>query len=838
MKNIRFFRKPLAVMFVLSFTKLAIACGNPADNLNTAPAELTSTLVDTKLEVKFDFQKHYLIGAEWITLKALRRTDSAFIDAKGMDIVSVMLLKANKKLTLQYKYDGSKIRIALGKKLALNELYRLHIKYVAKPDELKLPQQRRISETKGLYFINTRGEEKNTPVEIWTQGEPEASSIWFPTIDRPDQKTTAQISITVPARYTTLSNGALISKVAAPGNMRTDTWKMSKPHSPYLFMMAVGEFDVYREKDTKPEISYYMEKKYSPYARSLFSKTPEMIAYYSKVLGVPFPWNKYSQVVVRNYTSGAMENTTATLIGEFAQKTSAEIKDEGYDDRESTIAHELFHQWFGDLVTCKDWNNVTVNESLATWAESLWAEHKYGRECGEAELFKDSKIYLGGDNVTKKALVRTSYKNSQEVFDEVSYQKGACVLAMLRNYLTDKIFFKGLNIYLLKHAYNSASALDLQRAFEQASAQKLDWFFNQWYNRPGHPVLDITYKWDQAAKKQKVILKQTQEGEAFKFPLHVDVYLNKQRKRFNLWMNSKADSLEFNLAAEPELVNVDGDRVLLADLNDHKTLKQYIAQYNEGIKLADRADAIDKLSAMQDSTGAKELMLSALTDRNAELRAMVIMKLDLTKTLLKPEAEVALRNVILHDNTPFVKAGAIRKISSLKDKANYAVFVKALNSNSYAIKGAALLALADLDPARAIKLAKPLEADNKGELTMAIVRTYFSYGNEEQLEFVTKVFDESSLDTRFDIAKGCTILLSRVNNSSLVFSNIDKIKLLAIEFKKFGVDKYAIKWLDELIRKKQIMADSEKGLVKEQLIAQINFINKSIDEVRSAKADN
>ena len=810
--------------------------------VNTKPAPdhkdigRSNKLINTKLQVSFDYQKHYLFGKEWITLTpTVAATDSLYLDAKGMEINNLSIAKNGKEEALKYSYDGNKLKIKLNKLYSPRQHYTVYLNYVAKPDEAKVKNYGRIPEVRGLYFINTRGEDKKKPVEIWTQGEPEGSSVWFPTIDRPDQKTLEEISITVPDQYVTLSNGRLIGKQLISKGLRTDTWKMEKPHAPYLFMMAVGDFKIYKDKSKQTEVNYYLEKSFAPYARAIFGNTPQMIDFYANRLGVKYPWNKYSQVVVRDYNSGAMENTSATLLGEQTQKTDREIADESYEDRESTIAHELFHQWFGDYVTCKDWADITVNESMACWSESLWAAYKYGNDAGDAVIYHDGETYFGVKDADKKALVRENFESPQQVFDEVTYQKGACILNMLRNYLGDAAFFKGLHLYLTKNAYKAAGVADLQYAFEQAANKKLNWFFKQWYYKAGNPILKIAYQWNESTKTEKILLQQTQQGDAFLLPLSVDIYINKKVQHLQALMHGKTDTLTFKLTAKPELVNADGSRTLLALITDNKGIDEYIAQYYEAAKFADRIEAINYLSGKQDSTGVGSLMISALSDKNYELRCLTIRNINLNNPDIKQRTIGILNNIITNDKSPIVVAEAIKKLGSLKDSLNYPLFVNELHSRSYNVEAAALTALGAINPAKAIELAKPFENDNGGNFTMAIVKLYANAGSEDQLPFIANAFDESTLETRFDIAKDFTILLVRIDDTRLVKANVEKVKNLAIEFKKFGVDKYAIRWLTELQKHKQQQAGIVSNTLKEQLTAQVNFISSSVEEIKNAK---
>ena len=285
-------------------------------------------LVHTKLDVRFDYSKSYLYGKAWITLKPhFYPTDSLTLDAKGMDIKEVSLIKGNQHTPLKYNYDGSTLRIHLDKTYRYTENYTIYIDYTSKPNELKAQGSAAITDAKGLYFINPLGTDKDKPTQIWTQGETESNSAWFPTIDKPDQKCTEEISMTVPAKYVTLSNGKLVSQVKNADGTRTDNWKMDLPHSPYLFFMGVGDYAIIQDSYKGKEVNYYVEKEYAPVARQIFGLTPEMMAFYSRILGVEYPWVKYSQMTARDYVSGAMENTTATLHTDALQQDARQLTD-------------------------------------------------------------------------------------------------------------------------------------------------------------------------------------------------------------------------------------------------------------------------------------------------------------------------------------------------------------------------------------------------------------------------------------------------------------------------------------------------------------------------------
>jgi len=601
-------------------------------------------------------------------------------------------------------------------------------------------------------------------------------------------------------------------------------------------MLAVGDFSVYKDKWENKEVDYYLEKAFAPYAKQIFGNTPQMIGFFSAKLGVPYPWSKYSQVVVRDYDAdGGMENTTATLLGESLLRTPGVLRDENYDQRESAIAHELFHQWFGDYVTCKDWADLTVNESFGCLAETLWAECKYGSDEGRAHIYQCLQQYLGAKGANTRSLVRPDYGNVQELFDAVTYQKGACVLYMLRDYLTEPVFYRGLHLFLVRHAYNTAGASDLRKAFEKASGKDLRWFFDQWYLRPGTPQLAIRYGWDEASKTELVYLAQTQPGQSYILPMAVDVYVNKQRRRYNIVMNGKTDTLRFRTVSRPDLVNIDADKSLLVDKDDHQSTAGFVALYDDATNLIDRQEALTGLAEHQDDPAVQGMLKKALADPYYGLRAAVIANLDLKNEAVRDITVPILRRLALHDGNSEVRKKAIQTISGLKDSSDRPLYLAALDDSSYQVRAAALNALAGISGAEAFREARRFERDNQGDLTIAMAYLYGAQGSDEQAPFVLAALEHSDLDSKFEIAKAYTQLLSRINTTNTVEAGIERIRNLAIHYNFFGVGKYAVKWLRAVIAKKQDAAAHGDEELKQRLGTQIDFISGCIADIQRDK---
>lgn len=673
-------------------------------------AQKVNDLVNTKLEVSFDYGKRYLYGKEWLTLTPhFYETDTLTLDAKGMDFKEIAIMEGTKKVPLKYTYDTEQLFITLNRKYKNTEKYTIYIDYTAKPDELKAKGSAAITNAKGLYFINPDGKE-DKPIEIWTQGETEASSAWFPTIDKPNQKTTSEISMTVDAKYTTLSNGKLVAQKANKNGTRTDTWKMDVPNAPYLFMMAVGDFKIFKDSYNGKEVSYYLEPKYAPYAKQIFGKTPDMMNFYSKMLGVEYPWVKYAQIVARDYVSGAMENTSATLHGAYVQKTERELLDE---NEESTIAHELFHQWFGDYVTAESWSNLTMNESFATFGEVLWHGHDAGQDAEDRSRYEKLQNYLGSSkNGMSPVLARFHYNDKEDMFDNISYSKGSIILYAIKNQMGDEAFFKSLNRYLTTNAFKSGETHQLRLAMEDVTG--IDWspYFNQWYYQGGNPILEIKYGY--ANGKATISVKQTQDSsvQLFSLPLKVDFYVNGSKIRKNILIENREQIFSFDVPAKPDFVDMDADKILVGQIIENKKAEDYLYQYKNVPSYFNRIEAI-KFAVKDKSHTAQLIVLAGLGDKQDDLRTLSIKGLDLNDSQTKDAALKSLLDIANNDKNTGVRAAAILKLASTGDIAYKGLMSESVKEQSYKVIAAGVVGLNKFSPEEGSKALASLDEDTK-----------------------------------------------------------------------------------------------------------------------------
>ncbi len=726
-------------------------------------------LVHTKLDVKFDYAKSYLYGKAWITLKPhFYSTDSLLLDAKGMDIKEVSLIKGPAKANLKYDYDGMELRIKLDRSYRGGESYTIYIDYTSKPDELDAVGSAAITDAKGLYFVNPKGEDKDKPTQIWTQGETEANSAWMPTIDKPNQKTTSEIYMTVPSKYVTLSNGLMISQKANTNGTRTDYWKMDLPHAPYLFFMGVGEYSIIKDRYKGKEVSYYVEKEYAPVARTIFGNTPEMMKFFSDKLGVDYPWQKYAQIVGRDYVSGAMENTTATLHQESAYQNARELVD-GVR-WESTIAHELFHHWFGDLVTAESWSQITVNESFANYSETLWAEYKQGKDAGDDHNDDDMRGYLQGPGNAAKDLVRFHYANKEDVFDGVSYNKGGRILHMLRTIVGDDAFYKSLNIYLTANKFKAGEAGLLRLAFEEVTGRDMNWFWNQWYYGSGHPIVKIDYAYENG--KALVTIEQTQKTDkVFRLPIAIDVYTGTTKKRHNVWIENKVETFSFDYSQQPDLINVDADKVMLWVKTDNKTAENYVHQIKYAPNYLDRKEALDYFA----KKNMPELALG-LTDKYAPLRRSTVTKLEASKIAEEKTVIAGIEKIANTDKDRRTKAAAISYLAKTSDAKYKSLYEKNINDSSYSVAGAALEGMVGLEPAKSYELAKKYSKDAKGDLGNVVNEIIIKEGTEADFDFIAERFDKMPLSQeKLGATSTFAGYLEKVQNIANVKKGIDLI---------------------------------------------------------------
>ncbi|MBC7798004.1 MAG: M1 family metallopeptidase, partial [Pyrinomonadaceae bacterium] len=410
------------------------------------------------IRTSFDRSAKTVFGETTVRLKPLTTTfDAFYLDAAGMQIESVSLETNGKPL--KFAADANRLNITLDKSYSTNDEISVRVKYkIVKP---KL----------GVYFVSGEvfGSYKR-PAQIWTQGEPEENHYWFPGYDSPDDKATSEQYITVNLDEKAIANGKLL-EVKKNGKTQTYHYKMDVPHSTYLVSFVIGKYKQVTEKYKNVPLGFYVYEGTDFIVPRAFGKTSTMMKTFGKLLNYEFPFEKYDQTVVGKFNFGGMENITATTLADTEIYAATNSKSR---DAENLVSHELAHSWFGNLVTCKNWSNLWLNEGFATFMESVFIENQYGREEYLKEMKTNANAYFGEESVG----IRHPLQNPRALpnillFDSTTYKKGAVVINMLREQVGDEMFWKSINNYLNKHKYQNVESKDLQTAFEQTSGQNL-----------------------------------------------------------------------------------------------------------------------------------------------------------------------------------------------------------------------------------------------------------------------------------------------------------------------------------------------------------------------------
>lgn len=800
--------------FVLSLTVFAVGCktnqkvvvaetpqvaSKPVYVPSPSPYQPTNTqkvdLLHTTLSVSFDWDKQYLYGLAYLTFKPyFYKQNELKLDAKGFDIEYVKLVDpSGKESDLVYTYDSLKISISLDRFYNSQEKFQLAIKYTAKPNELKVKGSQAISEDKGLYFINPKKEDPNKPQQIWTQGETEASSCWFPTIDSPNEKTTQEIYITVDSSFITVSNGELVYSTYNADGTRTDFWKQEKPHAPYLFMMAVGKFSVIEDKWNDIDVKYLVEPEFAPYAKQIFGNTPEMLSFFSQKLGYKYPWDKYYQIVVRDFVSGAMENTSASIFMEALQVTDRELLDE---DWEYIIAHELFHHWFGDLVTCESWSNLPLNESFANYSEYLWLEHKFGKDRADFHADNELQNYIEESYQKQVPLIRFHYEDKEDMFDRHSYDKGGRVLHQLRNYVGDSAFFLSLNKYLKKNEFKPVEIHHLRLALEEVTGEDLNWYFNQWFLSSGHPILSVSKKIESDTLKLSINqLQDTLYSPIFKIPTKISVWKDGKRTVFPFIITKAKEEFKFPFSGKPDLVLFDPDQVILGEVSqeqDYKELvqqykleKNYLSRYNAILGLVSKPyqDQTLAYNPILDSAGVFDVVYDALSDPFWNVQNISIMGLSKYSGDKSPKLFERLQEMSSKAKRSNIRSAAIEFFAEKEDSIAQLYmeeYTRGLADSSYLVNSTAVKAFLthNKEKEKNEKIIQDYKKVYKGSIPVSLASYFIEQKDTLQNDWFEETYNTLERGEKIDFAK---VYAKAVNDS--IVNTTTAIDLMY----KFGV---------------------------------------------------
>ncbi len=553
----------------------------------------------SKIDIKLDLEAKRVSGVVTHTVAPLNEgTRFVQFDAVDLEIASVSVGRKPAEFT----YDGSKLHVDLGEGRSRGQDLPVAISFAATP---------RI----GMYFISPDEGYPDKPVQVWTQCQDEDTRYWLPCFDHPSEKQTSELIVTVPGSWYALSNGRLLEDKANRDGTRRFHWHQDRPHSTYLFTLAAGELERIDDTTDGLIIDYFVEPKDVADAKKVFANTPAMIALFERLFDAKYPWSKYSQVVVRDFVFGGMENTTATTMTEniiFDRKAARDFTSD------PLISHELAHQWFGDLLTCRDWSHGWLNESFATYLEMLWDEHHQGIDHYRQGQVENTELYLG--ERYRRPIVTNVFNEPIDLFDRHLYEKGSVVLAMLRSLLGDDQFFRSLQRYVRENQERSVITQDLAAAIAAETGRNLDWFFDQWVYKPGHPCLRVSWNYDDDNKLAIVSVKQTQstsDGTAiFRMPVTIDFKRGRARAQsFRVEITEAEQTFAFPLAQKPDLCRFDPYNGILKELDFEKSVGELRLQLRDDDDIGGRQFAATQLGKKGGSEAIAALEAAVTGDK-------------------------------------------------------------------------------------------------------------------------------------------------------------------------------------------------------------------------------
>ncbi len=793
---------------------LAIAfTGYSQSNSSYHPSvEKVFDLIHTKANLSIDMPNSKLSGEVWLTLKShFYETDQLVLDAKNLEIEKILI----NGYYINYNYDD-KLEIELPKKYKQGEELTVFIKYSASSNNYNEDG----TVPRGLFFINPEGKIPNKPTQVWTNGQSKdaTNSMWIPTLDSPNQKTTQEINLTVPQKYKTLSNGSLVKQVDNNNGTRTDYWKQDLKHAPYLMFFTIGEYEVINKDWKGKTIQYFVEPKDKEIAEKVFEKTIDILNFYEEKFDLPYVWDKYAQVVVRDYIGGSMENTTATLHNYNIIQPVGSLVDQ--NEWESTIAHEIAHHWFGNLVTAESWGNLSLNESFATYAEYLWFEYAYGKDYADFYLQELMDNYYEGNNESKD-LVRFNYEDREDLFDHVSYDKGAVILHMLRQEIGDKAFFEGMHLFLNKFKFQTAEIHDLRICFEEVTGKDLNQYFNEFFLNSGHQKLHISQ--EKGGFNERITLTVSQGVKKFNYPLSVSIYYGKNNvQKEVLEITKQSERFDIKTKAEPKTIVFNEGVGNLVEISQQLTVKDYKYQYLYSNSAIIRYKALEAIVKLQSTNEMYSIVELALNDDFYQNQILALSQIDLSYKHSKLSAIQKIEKLAKQSTNTLVQAEALRTLGKLVAPKYKSYFEKGLQSDSYAVVESSAIGLYQLENINSLKDIDSLPEVVKDHLSDLLIGFYLDSREDKYLTYLSKhvskglffKYPDSKLNKTY---KDAFTWVARSNNYEAIQNLTESIVVLGMEYKDRKADKLAVSILKEMV----VMQKNTSNPNKEELILMI-----------------
>ncbi len=702
----------LASLFVAQRTGVV----GPGAFLHYAP-DRTCDLINIAVDVEVDYKGKTVKGHVVNTMSPLRN-----------GLTQVHLMAAAPVIIGSVSVDGSSAHFTqTGDDLAIDTAP------LTKGKSIQIAIDYKIANANGGGFGSGRGgwhwivERDGQPnhVGFWTQGEAEYARQWVPTWDYPNDLATSETRCTVPADWTVIGNGVMVSnKLSADGKARTYDWKSTIPHATYLLTLCGGPFDVKKDKWEGVDLWYVVPKGEGDLIEDSFGDTKDMLSFYSKVLGYKYPWPKYAQDAMFDF-GGGMENASATTL----QESALTDKRDGFRRMASLNSHELGHQWFGDTVTCKDWGDIFLNESFATYMQMIYFEHSRGRNGYDREIDNNTRSYLAESRRYKRPISTKFYTNGEAMFDSHTYPKGGVVLHTLRRFLGDENFYAGLSLYLHTWQHTPVQSAQLCRAMTEATGINCEPFWDQWFLKPGHPVLDYTWTYDAGSVKLHVSQSQsTADGTPiYKIPGKVGLISGTTFREVPVTLDGADQTITIPLSAKPDALILDPDHDYLREIPTlHWAASELPFILKSAPSCLERNEAMRQMMAVENPSDEairqvaeafradKELIpifpsiRILISKARAELRPMYLEMLNhpdfqrradaidaLAALPADPATTTAVKALITQDAPIVVSVNAINALARWDLKGNLEVYKKALTitDRRNAVKSAAQRAI-------------------------------------------------------------------------------------------------------------------------------------------------
>ncbi len=705
----------------------------PSDVTPDVAPDRSVDILTTALDLRFGFEDETVLGTARHTLTPLRDgLESFYLHAADMDIENVRQIGSR---GVGFEYEGERLTIMPAGPLVVDSTYTFEIEYVAHPTR-GAGQGSLGDGGSGLYFIDPTGEDPGRPTQIWTQGQAESNRRWFPTWDYPNDRMGFEIAMTVPDSLVTAANGALVEQTDLDDGMRRDRYVMTGDQPAYLAAVAAGPFIVVRDSvmsvdSTMIPLVYFVEPDYVDAAQRIYGETPRMMEVFEDKFGVPYPWQDYKQMGVRDFTAGGMENTTITLLFEWIHTDERAYLD--YTGRD-LIAHELVHQWFGDLLTTKDWANLALNESFASYFEEVYLEEAFSRADAQAHGIADRDAYFAEAEERRRPIVWYDYDSPDGMFDRHTYQKGGQVLNQLRFELGDDAFWRGIQHYLTKHRYGSVEMAEFRIAMEESTGRSLRTFFDQWWHRPGHPVLEVEQAYFAGSKLYTVQIVQRQDqinAPTYAFDTNIELnYPNQPTEVRRVRIASADTTLRFSVPEAPSFVRFDEGNWTFADILLTQSLAETLVQAVEDDEMAGRYDAVATLTERDLNPQIREVLLRAATeDAHPLVRERASEALEPYASI--PEVTETLSSLAQNDDAATVRRAALRSLVASDASAQVETTLRAaLDDESYLTQAQAVRLLAAHNRDTAFEAFRPLMAAPpswRGRVEEALVEVITEY---------------------------------------------------------------------------------------------------------------